>query len=99
MGRHQPLKFYGTETNSVSAQDWLEAIEETMELFVIVSTLWCPLDKQITWAMFREAFEREFLATYTLYVQAQKYLNLRENYMMVKVFSTKLMHYHNILLL
>lgn len=42
----------------------------------------------MTWVKFREAFEREFLKAYILYIRAQKYLNLRQYHMIVKKFFT-----------
>lgn len=34
--RNQPLEFHGVEIDKTSTEDWLEVVEEVMELFEII---------------------------------------------------------------
>lgn len=40
----------------------------------------------MTWAYFKEAFERKFIAPDILYVRAQEYFNLRQKHMTIREF-------------
>lgn len=44
----------------------------------------------MTWVKFREALERKFLVANILYVQAHEYLNMGQEHITIKEFSTKL---------